>query len=138
MDPADLSDVGEVAAAAVSILGPYLGELAGKTTDALVDTTASTLAARLFELVKRKFHGSGKAEKDLVAFAAAPADSVAQASVKKSLATELERDPSFKSAVTSHLAQIANVRADMAFTNNFNGKVGKAAQFGTVNGDVSF
>jgi hypothetical protein len=144
MDPVSMS-VGLLASTAVKVLGPYLGELAGKASDALLGKVAEDAASsafkaagRLLGLVKEKFRGKDEAEKSLEVLASAPGDPAAQAAVEKNLKTELERDPDFASALAGHLTQIANTHADVAFVNNIQGDVEKIAQFGTVHGDVTF
>lgn len=142
MDPVSVS---LLAGAAVKFLGPYLSDLAGKTVDSLIDKTASSAsgsafkaAGRLLELVRTKFSGNDEAENSLEALTSVPSDPNARAAVESHMKAELDRDPDFASAVSTHLTQIANTHADLAFVNNIQGDVGKLAQFGTVIGDVTF
>jgi hypothetical protein len=143
MDPIS---VGLVASAAVRVLGPYLGDLAKKAADGIVDKAADSAtsgafkaATSLLDLVRKKFRGKGEAEKSLDALAAAPEDPAAQAAVEQTLKHELEHDAEFTAALSRQLTQVADTKADVAFVNNIQGDVGKIAQFhGPIYGDVSF
>nr|AXV46584.1 hypothetical protein pA58H2_p38 [Arthrobacter sp.] len=138
--------VGLLASAAVKVLGPYLGDLISKTTDAVTEKAGDSAATgalqgakSLLELVKKKFRGKGDAEKNLEALESAPQDPAVRAAVEKDLATEIQHDPNFASKLSEHLTQIANTKADVAFVTNIQGDVGKLATFaGPVYGDVSF
>ncbi len=121
-----------IAAAAVTVLSPYLAKAGEKIASAAGDA-AWKQAGALYDKLKQKFVGQPVAQAALEDLAKDPADADTQAALRKELKKLLAEDGDLLRELSATLAQMK--AGGVSFNNQITGNVGSITQIGNA-GDV--
>jgi len=126
-----------LAAAAVHVMIPFFKKLAEGTAGELGKKIANA-PGELFDFVKEKFAGDPDATQALERAQAQPDDAEAVSHLETALAASLDSDDAFSQRVRTLIGSAGLGGVHNSFTTTITGDGNKTANFGTVNGDVSF